>query len=491
MIYAQKQTDIEAYSIGKIQPQAIPLEEVVIGALMVDKNALGLVDSIIAPESFYLESHQHIYRAITSLAEASHPVDLLTVTEMLKKQGLLEKVGGGYYLVELSNRVASAANIEYHARIIKQKQIQRQLIEIGMRAQSVGYDDTLDVFEQLEQVEAQLYGLGQNAFSKPSFSIGQLAIDALNAADAAMSKKGLTGVPCGLKSLDSQTGGFQPSDLIILAARPGMGKTALAISIAINAAEMYDAPTLFFSLEMSSVQIAQRVVAQRAGINVQAMRTGKIDGDGLRRMGESVENMQPVKMYVDDTPAITLSALRSKSRKAVAKQGVKMILVDYLQLMDGRTGDKGGNREQEIGTISRGLKALAKELNVPVIALSQLSRKVEERGGTKRPILSDLRESGSIEQDSDAVIFLYRPEYYGITEDDRGLSTKAVCEAIFAKHRNGACGSVVLGFKDESASFFNLDDLQFGGNAPNYPPPVDYTIPESAKPDLDGLDLPF
>ena len=487
MIQLKKET-VLSYAFGKVQPQTIPLEEAVLGALMLDRNALGLVDNIITPESFYLESHQHIYRAITSLAEASHPVDLLTVTESLKKDGLLEKIGGGYYLIELSNRVASAANIEYHARIIKQKQIQRQLIDIGTRATIAGYDDTQDVFEQLEKVESEIYGLGQNSFSKPSFSIGQLSIEALNAADAAMSKKGLTGVPCGLNSIDSQTGGFQPSDLIILAARPGMGKTALAISIALNASEMYEAPTLFFSLEMSSVQIAQRVVAQRAGINVQAMRTGKIDGDGLRRMGESVENMQVVKMYVDDTPAITLSAFRSKSRKAVAKQGVKMILVDYLQLMDGRSGDKGGNREQEIGTISRGLKALAKELNVPVIALSQLSRKVEDRGGSKRPMLSDLRESGSIEQDSDAVIFLYRPEYYGITEDEQGQSTKAVCEAIFAKHRNGACGAVVVGFKDESASFFNIDEPQISAQ-PSRGELVDFS---TARPNIrNDEDTPF
>jgi len=483
-----KKETVEAYAFGKVQPQAVLLEEAVLGALMLDRNALGLVDNVISPESFYLDAHKHIYEAITSLAEASCPVDLLTVTDKLEKMGKLEAVGGGYYMVELTNRVASAANIEHHARIIKQKQIQRQLIEIGSRAQAAGYDDTQDVFEQLEKVEAEVYGLGQNSFSKPSFSIGQLSIEALNAADAAMSKKGLTGVPCGLNSIDSQTGGFQQSDLIILAARPGMGKTALAISISINAAEMYEAPTLFFSLEMSSVQIAQRVVAQRAGINVQSMRTGKIDGDGLRRMGESVENMQSVKMYVDDTPAITLSALRSKSRKAVAKQGVKMILVDYLQLMDGRTGDKGGNREQEIGTISRGLKALAKELNVPVIALSQLSRKVEDRGGSKRPMLSDLRESGSIEQDADAVVFLYRPEYYGITEDEHGASTKAVCEAIFAKHRNGACGAVVLGFKDESASFFNIDEPQISAQPQKYEP-VDYS---AARPDIrNDEDTPF
>ena len=267
-----------------------------------------------------------------------------------------------------------------------------------------------------------------------------------------------------------------------------MGKTALAISLGLNAAEYYNAPTLFFSLEMSGEQIAQRVMAQRAGANVQAMRTGKIDGDGFRRLGESAESMQPVRMYIDDTPAITLSAFRSKARKAVAKQKVKFIICDYLQLMNGREKDnRNGNREQEIGNLSRGLKALAKELNIPIIALSQLSREVEKRA-VKRPMLSDLRESGSIEQDADAVIFLYRPEYYGITEDEQGASTNAVCEAIFAKHRNGACGTVMLGFKDESASFFNLDEPQVQHSS--YQTPTDFTIPASARPDTTE-DLPF
>lgn len=502
--YNKKQTRaeiLETQVFGKMQPQAIPLEEAVLGALMLDREALGIVDTILSPETFYLSAHQHIYRAITGLAERSLPVDLLTVTDELRRLGKLDEIGGGYYLIELSNRVASAANIEYHAFILKQKYLQRRIIEVSGQATASAYDDTVDVFEQLDTLEKNVFSIASGAFQKSASSIGSVAVDVLKVADTAMSQKGLTGVPGGLKAVDAQTGGWQNTDLIIIAGRPGMGKTAFAIANGINAATNYGMPVMLYSMEMSSLQIVQRVVAQLAKVNIQALRNGKLTERDFIDLKAKAESLHNIPFHIDDTPALTISTLRSKARKAVLSLGVKMIIVDYLQLMSaGKSESFGANREQQIGEISRGLKALAKELNVPIIALSQLSRAVETRGGSKRPQLSDLRESGNLEQDADAVVFLYRPEYYGITEDENGQSLKGKAEVIFAKHRNGAVGTCdPIGFIDTTAEFYNLEDVfseptpgpsnQFPTHTKPEPDPIP-NILNQARPKADD-DIPF
>ena len=481
-------TSVETYQ-GKVQPQATDLEEAVLGALMLDRESLGIVESILTAESFYAEAHQDIYRAVTALAGRSQPVDLLTVTDELKRMGKLEDCGGGYYLVELSNRVASAANIEYHARIIAQKFIQRRIIHTCTTATVGAYDDTQDVFEQLESLEKGVFAISQGAFSNPSQAIGDISYKVLKLADVAMESKGLTGVPGGLKTVDKQTGGWQPSDFIIVAARPGMGKTSFAIGQGEYAARV-GLPIMLFSVEMSAEQITQRIIAQKAKLNIQNIRTGKMTARDLEDMKTEVESIQGVPFFIDDTPALTISALRSKARKAVSKHGIKMFIIDYLQLMGaGKSESAGANREQQIGEISRGLKALAKELNVPIIALSQLSRAVETRGGSKRPMLSDLRESGNLEQDADIVTFIYRPEYYGIMEDENGASLAGVAEIIFAKHRNGAVGTCdLVGFRDTTAEFYNIEDAAFDPiQAPSFPPPTDFT---EARPRTDEP-IPF
>lgn len=490
---------MESMVYGKLQPQALELEAAILGALMLDKDSLGVVDAILTSEAFYLTSHQHIYRAITKLSERSNPVDLLTVTNELSRNGNLEAVGGGYYLVELSNRVASAANIEYHAFIVKQKYLQRRIIEVSSKANVSAYDDTVDVFEQLDALEKNVFSIANGAFSKAASSLGGLAIEVVNVADVAMTQKGITGVPGGLSAVDKQTGGWQKTDLIIIAGRPGMGKTAFAIANGINAASIQKIPVMLFSMEMSSLQIVQRVMGQKSGINVQHLRTGKLTERNLEDLKASAEGMQDIPFYIDDTPALTISAIRSKARKAVLSQKVGLIIIDYLQLMSaGKSESHGANREQQIGEISRGLKALAKELDVPIIALSQLSRAVETRGGSKRPQLSDLRESGNLEQDADAVVFLYRPEYYGIMEDEMGNPLNGVAEVIFAKHRNGAVGTCdPVGFRDQTAEFYNIGESFIPGPSTQFPTKTtesDFNplaIPQSARPSLDGEDTPF
>lgn len=459
------QEGLSNFVFGKIQPQAIPLEEAVLGALMLDREALPLVMDILRPESFYVEGHQHIYRAVIKLFERSNPVDLLTVTEELKKAGELDKIGGGYYLVELTNRVASAANIEYHARIIAQKHIQRELINVSTRTIRDAYEDTTDVFNLLDDAEKGLFAITQNNLSRSYESMGTLSGKVLKQIEE-LSKKGdgLTGVPTGFTDLDRLTSGWQPSDLIILAARPGMGKTSMVLAVALNAARDFNKGVALFSLEMASTQLVQRLISMESEIPATKFRNGKLEDYEWQMLQTTVERLSSVPIFIDDTPGINIFELRAKCRRLKMQHDIQMVIIDYLQLMTGSSeGNRGGNREQEIGSISRALKGLAKELNVPVIALSQLSRAVEVRGGSKRPQLSDLRESGSIEQDADIVSFIYRPEYYQILEDENGQSLKGIAEFIVAKHRNGALDTVRLKFTDTFAKFGNLDDPSFNG----------------------------
>lgn len=461
---AKKGNDLSNFAFGKVQPQALSLEEAVLGALMLDKDALPVVLDIIRAESFYSDAHQKIYRAMLRLFEKTQPVDLLTVTEELKKGGELTDIGGPFYLVELTNRVASAANIEYHARIIAQKFIQRELIRVSTKIIQDSYSDTTDVFQLLDEAEQGLFSITEQNLSRGFESMSSLASRALKQLEELSQKEeGLTGVPTGFVDLDRLTSGWQSSDLIILAARPGMGKTAFTLALARNAALDFNKGVAFFSLEMSNLQLVQRLISMEAEIPGSKLRNGQLEDYEWQQLQSAIEKMGEAPIYIDDTPGLNIFELRAKCRRLKMQHDIQMVIIDYLQLMTGgpEGGSKNGNREQEISAISRALKGLAKELDVPVIALSQLSRAVETRGGNKRPQLSDLRESGAIEQDADIVSFIYRPEYYSILEDEEGQSLKGVAELIVAKHRNGALKTVKLKFTDHFAKFSDLDDANF------------------------------
>ena len=457
--------DLSNYVFGKVQPQAVPLEEAVLGALMLDKDAVIAVMDILTPDSFYSDAHQMIYRAILQLFGNSKPVDLLTVTEELKKNGDLESSGGAFYLVELTNKVASAANIEYHARIIAQKHIQRELIKVSTQIIRDAYEDTTDVFQLLDDAEQGLFAITERNLNRGYHKMSDLMGKALKQIEELYQKKdeadGITGVPSGFASLDRVTSGWQPSDLIIVAARPGMGKTSFTLALARNAAIMYGRPVAFFSLEMANLQLVHRLISLESEISSTKLRNGQLEDYQWQQVNSTMEKLSDVPIFIDDTPAINIFELRAKCRRLKMQHDIQLVIIDYLQLMSGGDENKRGNREQEISSISRALKSLAKELNVPVMALSQLSRAVEVRGGSKRPQLSDLRESGAIEQDADIVSFIYRPEYYGILEDEEGNVLKGVSEIIIAKHRNGPLETVKLKFIDEFAKFTNLDEMDF------------------------------
>lgn len=488
----QRNEDLSNYVFGKVQPQAIPLEEAVLGALMLDKDALAIVLDILRADSFYMESHKAIYKAMLRLFERSMPIDLLTVTEELKKTADLEIAGGPYYLVELTNRVASAANIEFHARIIAQKYIQRELITVSTKIIRDAFEDTTDVFQLLDDAEQGLFSIAQQNMSRGYESLASLSSKALKQLEELKNKAdGLTGVPTGFTDLDRVTSGWQPSDLVIIAARPGMGKTSFVLSLAKNASVSFDKPVAVFSLEMSNLQLAQRIISMEAEISGSKMRNGNLEEYEWQQLNSAIERISEAPIYIDDTPGINVFELRAKCRRLKMQHDIQLIIIDYLQLMSGGGETSKGNREQEISSISRALKGLAKELNVPVLALSQLSRAVEVRGGSKRPQLSDLRESGAIEQDADIVTFIYRPEYYQILEDEEGQSLKGVAEIIIAKHRNGALKTVKLRFTDQFARFSDLDDPDFGDlPADTFENPFPNVITRSSKMNTDE-DIPF
>ena len=459
----KRNEDLSNFVFGKVQPQAVPLEEAVLGALMLDKEALTVVLDILRSNSFYLDSHQAIYKAMIRLFERSQPIDLLTVAEELRKKGELEIAGGPAYLSELTMKVASSANIEYHARIIAQKYIQRELIRVSTSIIKDAFEDTTDVFDLLDTAEQGLFSIAQQNMNKSYDTMGSLASQALKQMESLKGQTdGLTGVPTGFAELDRLTSGWQPSDLIILAGRPGMGKTSFVLSLARNAAMDFKKGVAVFSLEMSSLQLATRIISIEAEIEGSKMRNGQLEEYEWQQLHSAIERVSEIPIFIDDTPGINVFELRAKCRRLKMQHDIQMIIIDYLQLMSGGGESSKGNREQEVSMISRALKGLAKELNVPVIALSQLSRAVETRGGTKRPQLSDLRVSGSIEQDADMVSFVYRPEYYQILEDEEGQSLKNVAEIIIAKNRHGALKTVKLRFTPQYARFSNLDDPDFG-----------------------------
>jgi replicative DNA helicase len=446
---------------GKIPPQALDLEEVVLGAMMIDKKGVDEVVDLLSPESFYKEAHQHIFAAILILFEKSDPIDLLTVSGQLKKEGKLEKIGGDFYLIALTQKVSSSAHIEFHARIILQKFIQRSLIKISNEIIEDSYDESVDVFDLLDNAESKLYDVTLGNVKKSTETAQDLVIQAKKKIEEIANKEGLSGVPSGFERVDKVTSGWQPSDLVIIAARPGMGKTALTLSMARNMAVNNNVPVAFFSLEMSSVQLITRLISSETGLSSEKLRTGKLEKHEWEQLNVKVKSLEQAPLFIDDTPALSIFDLRAKARRLASQHKIKLLIVDYLQLMTVGGNNKTGNREQEISTISRNLKSLAKELDIPVIALSQLSRAVETRTGSKRPILSDLRESGAIEQDADIVSFIYRPEYYKIDEwdDEERSPTEGQAEFIIAKHRNGGLDNIRLKFNGSLGKFENLDNF--------------------------------
>ncbi len=485
----RKEGDLSNLVYGRIQPQATALEEAVLGAIMVDKDALAVVIDILQPEGFYNPGHQCIYKCMLELFEKSLPIDLLTVHEALKKSGELEKVGGPQYLVELTNKVGSAANIEYHARIVSQKFIQRELIRVSTSIINDSFDDTTDVFQLLDDAERNLFDITDKNLNRAYESLGSLAIKAQKQMETISTKEdGLTGIPAGFRELDKMTSGWQSSDLIIVAARPGMGKTSLTLALARNAAVDYNKPVAFFSLEMSNLQLTQRLISMESEISGGKLRNGRLEEEEWETLHKVIEKFSEVPIFIDDTPAINIFELRAKCRRLKMQHDIQLVIIDYLQLMSGTMDNKRGNREQEISTISRSLKALAKELHIPVIALSQLSRAVETRGGNKRPQLSDLRESGAIEQDADIVTFIYRPDYYELEDDIN--TPKGLSEIILAKHRNGAVGTVQLKFIPQFAKFADVDEIDFDPFSQSPPNPFNNIITRPSRMN-DDEDIPF
>lgn len=445
---------------GHLQPQEPDLEKVVLGALMIEKDAYSLVSEILRPESFYETRHQLIYEAIRKLNIEQKPVDILTVTDELKRSGHLEAVGGPFYITQLSGLVASAAHIEYHARIIAQKYLARELISYTSNIQTKAFDNTQDVDELMQEAEGKLFELSQRNLKKDYTQIDPVINDAYNMLQKASARcDGLSGIPSGFHQLDKMTSGWQNSDLVILAARPAMGKTAFALSMAKNIAVDQQVPVAFFSLEMSNVQLVNRLIVNVCEITGEKIKSGQLAPYEWGQLDHRIKNLYGAPLYVDDTPSLSVFELRTKARRLVREHGVKLIMIDYLQLMNA-SGMSFGSRQEEVSTVSRSLKGLAKELNIPILALSQLNRGVESREGNegKRPQLSDLRESGAIEQDADMVLFIHRPEYYRIFSDDKGRDLRGKAEIIIAKHRNGAVGDVLLTFKGQYARFQNPDD---------------------------------
>jgi replicative DNA helicase len=449
--------------LGKLPPQALDLEESVLGALMLEKDALTDVIDILKPENFYKDANKEIYQSIIDLFNESEPIDLLTVTSQLKKNGKLEYVGGSFYVTQLTTRVNSASNIEYHARIILEQSIKRQLIEVSGEVQKDAYEDTTDVFDLLDNTEQSLFDISESHIRKNYSQVKGLMKEAIDELQAKKTRKdGITGVPTGFIDLDNITSGWQPSDLVIIAGRPSMGKTALVLSMMRNASIDHEMPIALFSLEMSSLQIVNRLISSEAELDSDKIKKGNLKDYEWQQLLHKTDQLNNAKIFIDDTPALTILELRAKSRRLKSQHDIQCIIVDYLQLMSGEYGKSSGNREQEIASISRSLKAIAKELNVPVLALSQLSRAVETRGGDKRPVLSDLRESGSIEQDADMVLFIYRADRYDITEDEDGNLTAGVAEVLLRKNRNGPTGKVKLKFIERYAKFADMssnDDM--------------------------------
>lgn len=473
--------------IGKIPPQASDVEQVVLGAMMLEKDALNNTINLVTRETFYDPRHQYIYSAMQELFGNTKPVDLITVTEQLQKNGELEAAGGVAYLAQLTNRVASSAHIEFHARIIIQKHLKRELIKVSSEIIRDAYDDTVDIFDLLNAAESNLFQISESNMTKQASTMQSIVGQAIAEIEKARNTPdGISGTPSGFHDLDKITSGWQKSDMVVIAARPGMGKTALVLSMARNTAVDYNMGVAVFSLEMSAVQLVKRLIAGEARIDSEKLRKGNLADHEFQQLHSRITALSAAPIFIDDTPGITIFDFRAKCRRLKAQHDIQLVIIDYLQLMSAKDGKGSGNREQEISTISRSIKEIAKELNIAIIALAQLSRSVEQRGGDKKPILSDLRESGAIEQDADIVSFIYRPEYYGITKDDDGNSNQGIGELIIAKHRNGKTDRVRMRFVPEFARFENLTQAFDTNDLPNntFEPEVNtYTMPSKMTSD--------
>jgi len=452
------------YEHGKIPPQCLDLEEAVLGAMMLEPARLLEIIEMVKPEMFYKENHQIILSSIQRLFAKNDPVDILTVTEDLRQSGELELVGGPYFITMLTNRVAGTSNIETHARIIQEKFFARELIRIGSSMVKEGYEDTTDIFDLIDSTEKEILNLRSGTSKKTFRQIDAPLQEYYKSIEAGMKTKNkLRGVPSGFRELDRTTGGWQNSDLIILASRPGMGKTSFGLTVARNAVMDFKKPTGLFSLEMSEVQLIQRLISGEADITSPKLRNYDLDEQEIIKVAHRIQTLLGKQLFIDDTPALSIFDFQAKARRMKALYGIELIVLDYLQLMRGSKENKS-NREREISEISQCLKATAKDLNIPIIALSQLSRKVEERGrGEKRPILSDLRESGAIEQDADIVLFLFRPSYYMKQDNPDYDRMKDVLEIIIAKNRNGPTrDDLILKFIKEYTKVVDFNSIDEG-----------------------------
>ena len=442
------------YDMGKLPPQAIDLEEAVLGALLIDKNAILSVLDILIPESFYKESHQIIFKSIVDLSTRMEAIDILTVTQELRKNSNLEEVGGPFYIAQLTNKIASASHVEFHSRIIAQKYVARELIRISNEINTMAYDDSAEVVDILEKLDTQLAKLTKGIFKSEPRRISETINETIKEIEQRSKYENkFSGLPSGLISLDRITGGWQKSDLVILAARPSMGKTAIALKFAKSAA-IYQKKVCIFSCEMSVNQLNNRIISSETGISPTNLRLGKINPLQWEEIEKGVTRIIDYDIFVDDTSNISILELKSKAAKLKRKYDIDLVIVDYLQLM---RGDQSHNREREISSIAMGLKAIAKDLSIPVIALSQLNREVEKRGD-KKPQLSDLRESGAIEQDADMVIFIHRPAYYGIENYD-GHETYGMGVLNVAKHRNGMVGEIFFRHNESLTDISDFDEF--------------------------------
>ena len=452
---------VGANEMGKLPPQAQELEDSVLGALMIEKEAFGTVADLLRPEVFYKDQNRLVFEAIRELAVNDQPIDILSVGEKLKSKGTLEKAGGAVYLADLTRRVASTAHLHYHAEIIAKKATARDLISMAAQIEEKAFDETQDIDDLMQEAEAGIFEITQRSQKRSVTQVDSVIEEAFARMEKAAKNTGnISGIPSGFHALDKITSGWQTPDLIIIAARPAMGKTAFVLSMAKNIAVDRGIPTAIFSLEMSNVQLVNRLIMNLCELEGDKIKTGKMSKEDKLRLNTKINIMKGKPLYMDDTPSLSIYELRSKARKLVNEHGVKLIIIDYLQLMNAQ-GSSFGSREQEVSIISRGLKGLAKELDIPIIALSQLNRGVEARTGIegKTPQLSDLRESGAIEQDADMVCFIHRPEYYRIFNDEKsGKDLRGLAQIIVAKHRNGATDSIWLRFRGKYAKFQNEDD---------------------------------
>lgn len=459
--------------LGKLPPQATDLEEAILGAIMLERDGYLEISEFLLKECFYKDAHAKIFHAIAVLFQSAKPIDILTVTAQLRQVGELEMIGGAYYITELTNRVASAANIQFHARIVYQKYLQRELIRVSTQVIQESYEDTTDVLELLERNQIELFNLTSNHQGRQVSRIDKMIDRAIIELDTPVAN-GLTGVGTGFKPLNDFCAGWQKGELTILAARPAMGKTALMMQWVRNAAVLHDVPVAVFSLEMSEGQLIKRMISNESEVFLEKINKRTINQFDRQELEGKLARLKMAPIFVDDEPAISIMAFRSKAIRMKRLYGIGLIVIDYLQLMQGYkiAGGRNGNRDQEIGQITQGLKSVAKELDVPVVALSQLSRTLESRpGGGKRPQLQDLRESGNIEQDADNVYFLYRPEYYGLTTDEKNQSTAMMAELINAKHRNGPTGTVYMKFRGAVMRFEDWNTSEII-HPPEQPSPI-------------------